>query len=153
MPNHIIYLGFDLGAATRIPFRVQALPPRTPAPSWAETLLAALTAAGLLLFVGRPVSRTAEASTPETPEVQEDGEKEALIVALQDLEHDFETGKLSNEDRDRLRRDLRREALSARSRQRGQARVAAPVESTKPCRCGRVAQPGDRFCAACGSPL
>ena len=145
------YLGFDLAAGTRIPFRVEALPPRAPTARWGETLLAALAAAGLLYFVGGPISR-AGPHAAASDESAETSEREALIAALSDLEHDFETGKLSSQDRDQLRQDLRREAVRATSRARGAESVAETSEA-KPCRCGRAPAPGDRFCAACGSPL
>lgn len=145
------YLGFDLAAGTRIPFRVEALPPRAPTARWAETLLAALAAAGLLYFVGRPIGRAGPHAAARE-ESTGASEREALIAALSDLEHDFETGKLSSEDRDRLRQDLRREAARATSRARG-VQSAAVTSEAKPCRCGRLPAPSDRFCAACGSPL
>ena len=143
------YLGFDLSANTRIPFRIEALRPRAPLPSSLQAFLAALVTAGVLLFVGSPLTRASEAPTPAALEVQGEREKEALIAALQDLEHDFETGKLSSEDRDRLRSDLRREALQSLGR--GRAKPAAPDQQR--CACGRPPRAGDRFCAACGSPL
>lgn len=145
------YLGFDLAAGTRIPFRVEALPPRAPTAAWAEMLAAALAAAGLLYFVGRPIGR-AEPHPAASEESAETSEREALITALSDLEHDFETGKLSSEDRERLRQDLRREAVRALSRARG-AQSAAETTAAKPCRCGRMPALDDRFCATCGSPL
>jgi hypothetical protein len=147
------YVGFDLDAKTRIPFRVEALPPRTPPPSWVTALLSALAAAGSLLLVGQPVSAAAAAGGLPASEAEGDREKQALIAALRDLEHDFETGKLSSEDRDRLRRDLRRDALLALTRQQAAPGPTPPTDAPQPCRCGRVPQAGDRFCAACGSPL
>jgi hypothetical protein len=147
------YVGFDLDAKTRVPFRVRALPPRSPPPSWATALLAALVAAGSLFFVGQPVSAAGAAGGVPASETESEREKQALIAALRDLEHDFETGKLSSEDRDRLRRDLRRDALLAMTRQQAAASPTTPTDTPQPCRCGRVPQAGDRFCAACGSPL
>lgn len=147
------YVGFDLDAKARIPLRVQALPPRRPPPSWVTALLSALVAAGSLFFVGQPVSAAAPAGGLPASETEGDREKQALIAALRDLEHDFETGKLSSEDRDRLRRDLRRDALFAMTRQQAVPGPTPPMDEPQPCRCGRAPQAGDRFCAACGSPL
>jgi hypothetical protein len=147
------YAGFDLDAKTRIPFRVRALPPRSPAPSWVTAFLSALVAAGSLFFVGQPVSAAAAAGSLPASETESERAKQALIAALRDLEHDFETGKLSSEDRDRLRRDLRRDALLAMTRQQAAASPTTPTDALQPCRCGRVPQAGDLFCAACGSPL
>jgi len=151
------FLGFDVPSGTRLPLRIHPLPPLQPLPRLWVALLAALGAGGLLYFVAAPVVREAlarGAPRGESPE-EESPAKAALAAALRDLEHDFETGKLSAEDRERLREDLRREALAALARERlgpGVAAAAAP-ERPAACRCGRVPAAGDRFCAACGSAL
>ena len=138
-----------------MPFRVRALPPAMPLPRGAAALLAAVLAGALLYFVAGPLAFAglgAQGVATEPPE--ESPAKAALAAALFDLEHDFETGKLSPDDRDRLRDDLRREALTALARERGQletASVAAP--SSRACVCGRVFGADDRFCASCGKPL
>ncbi|MFQ5514128.1 MAG: hypothetical protein ACE5FG_06770 [Myxococcota bacterium] len=142
------YFGFDLPAGLRLPLRVAALPPRRPPPSWAQALLFALLTGGSLLWVFRPVTETtAEAANESSAE--ERPERQALLAALADLEHDFETGKLSVKDRDRLRRDLKREALRAL----GQHGTAAREETPAKCKCGSRPRPGDRFCSACGCAL
>jgi len=154
------FLGFELPAGSRLPLRVRALAPAPPLPQAAIALVAALLAGGLLFFVAGPIAlvgwRIAQ-SPSEAPE--ESPAKAALAAALHDLEHDFETGKLSPDDRDRLREDLHREAVGALARERGQL-VTAPQASTAPdavsqwsCECGRVAGAEDRFCASCGKAL
>lgn len=154
------FLGFELPAGSRLPFRVSALPPATELPQLALALGAALLAGALLFFVARPLAaiagRSAGARTGEVAE--ESPAKAALESALADLEHDFETGKLSPDDRDRLREDLRREALAALVRERMplEAASASGSESAAParaCDCGRVAGAADRFCAGCGKAL
>ncbi len=104
------WLGFDLAAGTKIPLRIHALPPRRTGPRWLSAVLAALVAGGAVAFVIRPLGGSA-ASAPRPEAVDEDPEIHALRAALDDLEHDFETGKLSVGDRDRLRHDLKRQAL------------------------------------------
>ena len=54
--------------------------------------------------------------------------------ALHDLEHDYETGKLSLEDRERLRADLRREAVAALARERYASDSVKP-ETPVACSC------------------
>jgi len=148
------FIGFDVPAGTNLPLKVRALPPVQPLPQALVAAVAALAAGALFFFVIAPVVRqalargaTARDAEPESPA------KAALAAALADLEHDFETGKLSVEDRERLRADLRREAIAALARERlGPVADESPA-GPKPCTCGRVPSAGDRFCAACGSPL
>ena len=149
------FLGFDVPAGTRLPLHVRVLPPVSRVPLALVALLAALGAGALLFFVAAPVVREAlardvrpqESLEPESPA------KAALAAALHDLEHDFETGKLSAEDRVRLREDLRHEALTALARERYGSGEPAPETIPVACSCGRLAAPGDRFCAACGKAL
>jgi hypothetical protein len=147
------FLGFDVPGGTRLPFKVRVLPPANPLPQTLVILLAALGAGALLYFVAGPLVREAlrgtrreESLEPESPA------KAQLAAALSDLEHDYETGKLSLEDRERLRADLRREAVAALARERYASDSVKP-ETPVACSCGRVPVPGDRFCAACGNPL
>jgi len=151
------FIGFDIPAGTSLPLRVRPLPPAQPFPQTLIALLAALGAGALFFFVIAPIVRQALARGATARDVEpESPAKAALAAALHDLEHDFETGKLSAEDRERLRADLRREALAALARERlGPAPDdAAPLPpALKPCSCGRVPSAGDRFCAACGSAL
>jgi len=151
------FIGFDLPAGTRLPVHIRVLPPAQPWPQSLVILLAALGAGALLFYVAAPVVREAlrgaraeQSLEPESPA------KAALAAALADLEHDFETGKLSAEDRERLRADLRREAIAALARERSAGAAPpppAPVVDSFCRSCGRAFAPGDRFCAACGKPL
>jgi hypothetical protein len=148
------FLGFDVPAGTRLPLRVRALPPEHPLPQTLVMLLAALGAGALLYYVGAPLVRDALAggAQPEESLEPESPAKAALAAALDDLEHDFETGKLSVDDRERLRADLRREAVAALARERAVS-PAPPPSARKTCTCGRMAARGDKFCSACGKPL
>ncbi|MEX2206637.1 MAG: carboxypeptidase-like regulatory domain-containing protein [Myxococcota bacterium] len=160
--NDVIYqsfLGFELPAGSVVPLRVVALAPLAVLPQAALGLVAAGLAGALLYFVAGPLvlagRRAAGGLAVEAPE--ESPAKAALAAALHDLEHDFETGKLSPDDRDRLREDLRREALGALARERGQLEARPAPRSAEPaprvCVCGREAQAHDRFCASCGKAL
>jgi len=156
------FVGFEQPAGATLPLRVTALPPIATLPPSAIGLLAALVAGGLLAFVAGPLARARArgAAAPTAEPHEESPAKAALAAALADLEHDFETGKLSADDRDRLRADLHREALGALARERGQlgepgAQPARSAEAEPPrvCSCGRTAAAGDRFCASCGKAL
>jgi hypothetical protein len=149
------YVGFDLPAGTRLPLSIQPLPPRGSERPALTAGLAALLGAALIFFEGRPVTREAHAPAETGGADPEELEKQALYSALRDLEHDFDTGKLSEEDRDRLRAELRRDALVALARRRGSGvRAAAPELPAPHCgECGRAAGPEDAFCATCGAKL
>jgi hypothetical protein len=143
------FLGFELPAGSERTLVVRALSPAAPLPQGAIALAAALLAGGMLFFVAGPLAFRARAAAPAEAASAEPSPAElALDAAFADLEHDFETGKLSAADRDRLRADLERERASAL----GQPRAASP-ETTRACSCGRVPAPDDRFCASCGSAL
>jgi hypothetical protein len=146
------FLGFDLGPDAPIRVQISPLPPASTAPPWTATLLAALLVGALVFFVGQPVTRAGAAASAEPPEPP--GVRAQLEAALADLEHDFETGKLSAADRDRLREDLRSEALRALAHNRavGARRAAAPPGAPSPerCSCGETLAAGARFCSQCG---
>jgi hypothetical protein len=79
-------------------------------------------------------------------------EREALYEAIRDLDHDFETAKLSAEDHTRLREELRGQALALLEAERRQA-PAAPAPAPGCAACGAASEPGHRFCPQCGKPL
>jgi hypothetical protein len=145
---YLRYLGFDLAKETHIPLRVIPLaPPRTPS-RWLQGLLVLTIGGALLLIVVRPIEAGAGAQA-SSESTSSDSEREAIVAALEDLEFDYETGKLSEEDRDRLGEDLRQEAVRTLARARAREEPSPPGA----CRCGRVPQPGDRFCSQCGAAL
>jgi hypothetical protein len=164
------YVGFDLPAGLRVPVRVDPLQPIR-GPSRAGLVgVVALLAGGLCFFVVRPVTREPGAGMATERGDHATPEREALVAGLRDLEHDFETGKLSVEDRDRLREELRREALQALASAASSGPGARAPASSGPeteahapseaaastpaaCECGRTPDAGDRFCAACGKRL
>jgi hypothetical protein len=80
-------------------------------------------------------------------------EREAIYEAIRDLDHDFETGKLSTGDHTRLRDELRARALVLLEAER-RASQAPPAPAAGACSaCGAPALPTHRFCAQCGKLL
>jgi hypothetical protein len=147
---YLRYVGFDLAPDTRIPLRVMPLaPPATP-PRWLQGLLVLTIGGMLLLIVIRPIEAGSRVETAREESTSEP-EREAVVAALEDLEFDYQTGKISREDRDRLREELREEAV--RTLARARARERKPPVAPRACGCGRVPQPEDRFCSACGAAL
>ncbi len=146
---YLRYVGFDLPAGTRIPLEIEPLPPPAATPRWFQVAVQMALAGVLAFLVGLPIERRSPTEAEaETEPV--DPERVALASALQDLEFDYETGKLSADDRDRLRTDLRREAARSLARRR----VGEEEEASLPhCECGHLPSGSDRFCSACGARL
>lgn len=147
--SYLHYLGFDLNPDSDVPLRVSPRV-RVPAPKLGlVAILAAVLGAGIVFVVGRPL--LASEPTLDIPADTADPEAEALALALRDLEYDFETGKLSAEDRDELRRNLERDSERLQAKRRGAA--PAQVRATQCPKCQRGVQPADQFCSGCGAPL
>ncbi len=111
------FAGFDLPAGTRREIEIIPLPPRPERARWIEGAIAAMLACGLFFFLRGPIAVPTDVNAAAVSD--EEPELDALHASLRDLEHDFETGKLSEADRDRIRSELQREAEKA----------GAPVES------------------------
>jgi hypothetical protein len=111
-----------------------------------------------MLFVARPLrSRREDASEIEALPVTA-RERELIYTTIRDLEHDFETGKLTQSDYDRTRLELRARAVELLREER--AGVAAD-ETPKPTggverfchHCGAQVATTWHFCSACGTRL
>lgn len=135
-----------------------------------------LMAVGIIVFVGEPLVRW------QIPEPLQSGrgreveqltlQKETLYTAIHDLDFDFQTGKVDQQDYTELRRDLEEEAIQTLrqldavdpftvldeelERQIAALRQSSLQHSTLPgvCHgCGARSQDGENFCAYCGQPL
>lgn len=83
-------------------------------------------------------------------------EKEAVYAALKDLDFEYQTGKLSDQDYGDLRESYRARALSilsASDRLKAAAPAAEPDGAARCPRCAHGNPPGSKFCEACGAPL
>ncbi len=154
-----LYLeGFDIEPSETVSLRLSPLPARTAPGRVGDALFVALAAAAAVGFLTGPLRSSAGAETEtEEPEPAARRERVSLYAALRDLEQDFETGKVSEEDYRTLRDDLRaRAALLLQQEREAQPRSAAslPVLESPCCpACGATPRSGDRFCAGCGARL
>ncbi len=91
-------------------------------------------------------------------------EREGLYESIRDLDHDFETGKLSPEDHAQMRGELRRRAAALLEAEREaepqtgapstETETPEPAPSAHSCpSCGAPAGSDARFCARCGRAL
>jgi len=101
--------------------------------------------------------------------------KETLLLSIKELEFDYQTGKLSSEDYQRLDQRARHQAIAllrqiekaipdsanleaeleaAIRRQRKAVEAVAPAESAPTCpRCATALRASDNFCPKCGLAL
>jgi hypothetical protein len=144
--------------------------------------LALIALLGGVAFLVMPLMSSGRAEAETDPEEPIRSEREAIYVSIRDLDHDFETGKLENEDYQPMREALRERAIEllrmeregrTDSRTSAAPAPAASGTSTRPpsasapsteatgvvrtaayCpQCGGAAQPDWRFCTHCGGRL
>lgn len=98
-----------------------------------------------------------EPADPEAPdgEASPEARKEAALDALEEIEFERETGKLSEEDYRRLRSKYARAAVEARevASRTGDVRPEADAGPGACPECGAEVGADARFCARCGTEL
>lgn len=133
---------------------------------------AVLLVVAVVAWVLIPVTRGQHASLEREEHELTDAEarRRVALLALRDVEYDFHTGKLDQDDYQSLRSELSAEALAAlqalEAESTGERRevdaeleaeiaaVRAGLESGTTCAaCGQVNPKGSRFCASCGGAL
>ena len=142
---------------------------------------AVLVALGVVLFVLQPLvtGRKAPLRREDDEPTEAEARKRVALLALRDVEYDYATGKLDDEDYEDLRGELAAEALQALQAEEDEARepgesdvggypagrsldeleqeIAAYRTALRKgvfcASCGHLNEGGSRFCAQCGSPL
>ncbi|HLO14539.1 MAG TPA: zinc ribbon domain-containing protein [Anaerolineales bacterium] len=94
--------------------------------------------------------------------IQQEGQREVVLAALRDLDFDFKTGKVSEEDYKPLRAQLMAEAaqyIEAEKKEDEQLEAAIQTrrkthkENARCEQCGASMEPGQRFCPKCSSAV
>ena len=119
-------------------------------------LLVALAAGGAVAFLGVPLGGGRAPERLEDPaEDVARHDRDAVYGALRDLEHDHETGKVSDSDYASMRQELRaRAAALIRGARTEQPRVPEARTPDPACpACQAPAGATDRFCARCGARI
>lgn len=139
-------------------------------------LAAILLTTAVVLFVLYPLiqGQSAPMGREDDEPTEAESRSRVTLLALRDVEYDYVSGKLDDQDYARLRKELSVEALQAlEAREREMEDPAADVEEDglgelekeiarareglrdgTACRgCGHGNDPGSRFCAHCGTPL
>ena len=146
-------------------------------PTSASTALTLAGAVAGALFLIAPLRSGSGSRAAAVQENAIAAEREALYETIRDLDHDFETGKVESGDYERMRGELRTEAIALLKREReadaGRTAAAgsagdevrsepASSDEASPDRaalgafcpgCGGAIQPQWRFCSHCGGAL
>jgi hypothetical protein len=156
-----IYLpleSFGVAPQEEILVTLDPLPARSGGASGLASGVVLLGALGALVFLAAPLRRGDGEALPER-ESASAFERESIYRAIDALDEDLETGKVSGEDHAQMRAALRARAVALLAREREQAASAgaAPasafVPDAAPCRgCGAKLRAADRFCSQCGAP-
>ena len=131
------------------------------------TLLGGLILVGVVVaFILQPVVQGARASLHrEEDELTEaEAARRVALLALRDVEYDFQTGKLDQDDYRAMKRQLSAEALAAMkaleeegAQESIEAEIAAVRQGLRAglvCGdCGQWNPQGSRFCGGCGSAM
>jgi hypothetical protein len=154
--NYLALEAFDVDAGEEVALALDPLPPRRPASPAVARAAAALAGLALLAWIVMPFSK--RGARPPDAEEAEDGaaarERAAIYDAIRDLDHDFETAKLSAEDYARLRDGMRARAAELIRAEEGGAAAGGQPGAARACaQCGALAASEHRFCAACGAAL
>ena len=130
-------------------------------------ILMAAVLLGAALYIGRPLLAARQGDMlnddyAETPMQHLLVRKDSIYTAMKDLEFDYTTGKMSEEDYAGLREkfagqaaevlkeidDFSKTAKSPAAKGKKKAAAGSFCEA-----CGFKAKPGDRFCQSCGAPV
>jgi hypothetical protein len=159
--------GFGIEPGETVSVLLTPLQKRRSLPALASSGFVLLAGLGALLFLVAPLRSQREGTQP----VEADGistGRQAVYQAIEALDDDLETGKLTQEDHQRMRGELRaravallreeREAQHTREplrKEREAEGAAAPLpEARTACSgCGATPGPADRFCSQCGASL
>ena len=117
-----------------------------------------------VLYVTNPLLKEQKKQTVKAAPVKRDGQsrqKDAL-AAIRDLDFDFQTGKVSQEDYESVRARLVLEAAGYLEKQQQEeekleALIRARLQQVRPSgkceKCGAEIHPQDLFCPTCGVPV
>jgi hypothetical protein len=143
---------FALGAGEEVAISLEPLPARRgPARAFAfgAVAIGAIFAGAFLLAPLRKSGAQAEAAEREEASI---ALRESLYRAIDALDEDLETEKLSPQDHAEMRAALRARAVELLASEREAQPAAAPPPQPAFCTsCGAKQRAGDRFCSQCGA--
>jgi hypothetical protein len=152
--THIHLEAFEIDPGEIVEVNLTSTPLPQPLPRVATLGVVSAAAVVAVFFLAAPLRAPREhvavaaAATASTA-----GERVSVYAAIADLEDDFETGKISTEDRAVMLAELRAQAADLLRRERAAAPPAPPPAAAACPSCGATPQTKARFCSHCGASL
>lgn len=123
-------------------------------------LIGAILLGAAAVFVNRPFQQEAKSQGPNEGTAEPRTRRESVLSALLDLDFDYKTGKVSEEDYAPLRTQLLAEAADlTRLEQEKEDELEALIRSRRNRKggarcgqCGAALIAGQHFCSKCGAP-
>ena len=119
--------------------------------------------AGSIAYVSLPFRQKRSKDTqPSSTHLQKEGQRQVILSALRDLDFDFRTGKVSEEDYKPLRAQLLVKAAEyVEQEKQGDEQLEALIQTRRAAQqpdpgchhCGARIVAGQRFCSKCGSAV
>lgn len=157
--NYLQLEGFGIQPGEEVHIDFERLDARRPLPELAAVGFGLLAAGATFAFLLGPLRRGDEEQRAPTRADELAAEREAVYGVIHDLDEDFETGKLSEEDHAAMRGEMRARAVHLLQQERAAAAQAASGDTTAApapgdCpRCGADLPDQARFCPRCGERL
>jgi len=157
--SYIHLEAYQIDPGETVELDITSLPVAQPLPRLASVGFVVITALGMGLYLTAPLRSPREpGETTATATSTTATERAAIYAAIRDLEDDFETGKVSSEDHETMRNELRQQAgeLLRAEREAADApqTAAATAAVVNFCSgCGGRVEAEARFCSQCGAKL
>jgi hypothetical protein len=116
-------------------------------------VLALVIGVGGVAFLTGPLRTPSQEEETEPEASPSRRERDSVVAAIRDLDHDYETGKVSEADYESFREELRARALALLREERLPQKPQPTLDPTACPACAVSLRPGDRFCAQCGAPI
>lgn len=144
---------FAIAPDESVELELEHLPRPGPTSTLASTGIVFGFALAALAFLAAPLGTSAPPEGEPPRESSAAIERQAVYEAIEALDEDFETGKLSSADHARMRDELRRRAVALLQAERDAQSAPRPATPSDCPQCQAKVRPGDRFCAQCGQRL
>jgi len=144
---------FEIEGGETVSLGLEPLPAPRAISTWAAAVLLGLMSLATVAFLAAPLAGGPRASEAEGVSPNR-AERESVLQAMRDLDHDHETGKIAEDDYQTDRRALQTRAVTLlRSEDSAKARQDSPPASGVCPSCDTTLDAAWHFCASCGAEL